>query len=368
MKLSRVRFILPILGLFMVVDAAQAQWAYPGGYRRWGWGGWGGGYGMGATDPAAGYAMGLGALAKGQGQYLVDQAKATSINVDSKIKWNAELRKLKLIAEADRKRKAAVAADVKEVTNRERDVVTGVTANRILDQILEGNTKEVVSYLNKTALNPSIIKDIPFEVSSEAISLTLGELTSRSNLPNLLQGDAYAAEIKAVSDSVKKALQEDLNGKISKETLDTIENNLKTLRTKFEKSAPKFSVDYEPADRALRSATSLARLMREPQYQKLLEGLEKYKGTSVGDLVAFMSTFNLRFGAPTSDRQREIYTQLTPILASVPLQNVNLTVPNLSPEESAKALSNAAKEFFDGISWRDLDMHAEDMKLPVSPK
>lgn len=368
MRSRQLRFFLPLFCLFFVVDSADAQFRYPGAYGRWGWGGWGNGYGMGAQDPAAGYAMGLGALARGQGQYLVDQAKATSINTDTKIKWNKELRRLKLIAEADQKRQAAVKADVKEVASRERDVVTGVTANRMLDQILEGNTKEVISYLNKTALNPSIIKEIPFELSSEAISLSLSALTTRDNLPNMLKGDAYASEVAAVDTAVKKALKEDLGGKISKETLDQIETSLKTLRTKFEKSAPKFSVDYEPADRSLRSATTLARLMREPEYQKLLEGLEKYKGTTVGDLVAFMATFNLRFAAPTNDRQKEIYTQLTPILASVPAGDVNLTSPNVSPEESAKALSNAAKEFFDGISWRDLDMHAEDMKLPVSPK
>ena len=368
MHLRRLRFFLPLLLLLLVVDSAQAQFRYPGAYGRWGWGGWGSGYGMGAQDPAAGYAMGLGSLARGQGQYLVDQAKATSINTDTKIKWNKELRRLKLIAEADKKRKDAVKADVKEVANRERDVVNGVTANRMLDQILEGNTKEVISYLNKTALNPSIIKDIPFELSSEAISLTLGTLTTHDNLPNMLKGNSYAAEVQAVDSAVKQALKEDMSGKISKETLDKIESSLKTLRTKFEKSAPKFSVDYEPADRALRSATTLARLMREPEYQKLLEGLEKYKGTTVGDLVAFMSNFNLRFGAPTNDRQKEIYTQLTPILASVPAGDVNLTAPNVTPEESAKALSNAAKEFFDGISWRDLDMHAEDMRLPVSPR
>lgn len=368
MATARMRVVMPLLGIMIFVSSAQAQFGYPGRYGRYGWGGWGSGYGMGVQDPASGYAMGLGQLARGQGQYLVDQAKATSVNVDTKIKWNNELRRLKLIEEADRKRKAAVAADTKEVTNRERDVVTGVTANRMLDQILEGNTEEVISYLNKTALNPAIIKDIPFEVSSEAISLSLHAMTSPDNVPNILKGDNFITERDAVHAAVTKALNEDKKGKISTATLDQLESSIKSLRAKFEKSAPKFSLDYEAADRQLRSATVMARMMREPEYQKLLSKLETYDGTTVGQLIAFMANFNLRFGTPTNERQKEIYTQLTPILASVPAKAVNLTAPDLTPEESAKALSNAAQEFFDGISWRDLDMHAEDMKIGSSPR
>lgn len=348
---------------FMATPSAEAQFRYPGRYGSWGWGGFGyGGYGMGIQDPASGYAAGLGQLSIGQGKYLESQAKANSMNLDTKIKWNKEMRRLKLIAEADKKRKEAVKADRDEITNRERDVVTGATANRLLDQILEGNTEEVISYLNKTALNPKIIRDIPFEVSSEALSLCLNNMTSPDNIPNILRGDNYAEARGNVRKAVEALLKEDLHGTISNDSVDKLDTALKALRAQFEKEAPKFSLDYDKADRQLRAATSLTRMLREPEYQKLLSKLETYEGTTVGDLVAFMSSFNLRFAPPTNDRQKEIYTQLTPILASVPVKDVNLKSPNVSAEESAAALSNAAQEMFDGISWRDLDLHAESIK------
>ncbi len=359
----RVSLIIPLLGLLLVASTADAQMRYPGGYGRWGWGGWGmGGYGMGVQDPASGYAAGLGQLARGQGQYQLDNAKATSINLDNKIKWNKELRRLKLIKEADDKRAASVKADTAEVTNRERDMITGVTANRQLDQILEGNTEAVISYLNKTALSPKIIKEIPFELASEPMTLCLHSMISSDSMPNMLKNDVYADERQALQSAVAKALKEDLSGSISKPTLDKVESSIKALRVKFDKNAFKSSFDYAAADRQLRSATTLARLIREPEYQKLLSKLETYDGTTVGELVAFMSVFNLRFAAPSSDRQKEIYLQLTPVLLSVPVKSVALMKPNLSAEESAKALSNAAQEMFDGISWRDLDLHSEDIK------
>ena len=360
---QRASMILALLGLFFVASSADAQMRYPGGYGRWGWGGWGsGGYGMGVQDPASGYAAGLGQLARGQGQYQVDNAKATSMNVDTKIKWNKELRRMKLIQEADKKRAAAVKADENEVTNRERDMVTGVVANRQLDQILEGNTEAVISYLNKTALSPRIIKEIPFELASEPISICLQSMVSNDNVPNMLKNEVYADEREALQKAVAKALKEDMAGSISNPTLDSVEASIKALRAKFDKMAPKFSLDYAAADRQLRSATSLARLIREPEYQKLLSKLETYDGTTVGELVAFMSAFNLRFGTATNDRQREIYLQLTPVLTSVPSKAVALVKPNLTTEESTKALSSAAQEMFDGISWRDLDLHSEDIK------
>lgn len=366
MSSARLRVVMSVLGLSLfAASQANAQYAYPGGYGRWGWRGWGGGYGMGVQDPASGYAAGLGQLARGQGEYLVDDAKARQLNVDSKIRWNKELQRLKLVKEADDKRAAAEKADINEVTNRERDVVQGIAANRLLDQILEGNTAEVIKYLNNTALSPKMIREIPFEVASEPISLCLQSLISGDNLPNALKSDLYADERSALHSAVVKALKEDTAGKISTETLNSVESSLKALRAKFEKNAPKYSLDYEAADRRLRSATTMARMMREPEYQNLLSKLETYEGTTVGDLVAFMSNFNLRFGKPTNNRQQEIFTQLTPILASVPVKAVNLTKPNISAAEASKALSNAAQEMFDGISWRDLDLHAEDLKVPA---
>jgi hypothetical protein len=65
-----------VLGSLGLETAAEAQWAYPGNYGRYGYSP----YGM---DPGAGYMAGLGAYARGRGAYLVDEANARSINTDT---------------------------------------------------------------------------------------------------------------------------------------------------------------------------------------------------------------------------------------------------------------------------------------------
>ena len=61
--------------------SAPAQWFYPIGYGRYGWGGWG-------SDPAAGLMAGLGSYARGKGAYELDKAKADAINAKTAIAWN----------------------------------------------------------------------------------------------------------------------------------------------------------------------------------------------------------------------------------------------------------------------------------------
>src|SRR4051794_14336167 len=85
---------LVAMGVGGVAEQAHAQRFYPGGYGRYGWGGWGMGMGLGGggVDPAAGYMAGLGTFARDQGVYQVENARAQSINLDTMIKWNKELR------------------------------------------------------------------------------------------------------------------------------------------------------------------------------------------------------------------------------------------------------------------------------------
>ena len=73
-----------VLGLSLLSQDALAGRYYPRGYGSYGWGGWG----MGATDPAAGYMAGLGAYARGQGVYEVEDAQARAINFGTMQKWN----------------------------------------------------------------------------------------------------------------------------------------------------------------------------------------------------------------------------------------------------------------------------------------
>ena len=59
----------------------------------------------------------------------------------------------------------------------------------------------------------------------------------------------------------------------------------------------------------------LTKMLYSPDMEKIIAQLEDYQGTNLGDLLAFMQAFNLRFAPANSYRQRQIYLKLYPMLA-----------------------------------------------------
>src|SRR4051812_34641708 len=64
-------------------SAVRAQYGYPVGYGRYGWGGWGGG-----STPQGDMARGMGVYAAGAGAYNQQTAVARSINAQTVMQWN----------------------------------------------------------------------------------------------------------------------------------------------------------------------------------------------------------------------------------------------------------------------------------------
>ncbi len=94
----------------MVADA-RAQWGYPMGYGGYGMSRWG-------QDPASGYMAGLGAYARGQGVYQIDQAKADAINADTMLKWNKALRARQAALREEKRKEAQHQEEARERLRR----------------------------------------------------------------------------------------------------------------------------------------------------------------------------------------------------------------------------------------------------------
>jgi len=107
----------------------------------------------------------------------------------------------------------------------------------------------------------------------------------------------------------------------------------------------------------------LTKMLHSPRIDEILAELEKYDGTTIGDLLAFMQAFNLRFAPANSFRQRQIYLRLYPTLADAvngPLSSMAQTVEQdtkgavQSVEKAADKVGSAASSFFKGLSWDSL--------------
>ena len=344
-----------MLGLSLAAPEAGAQWGrnYPRGYGGYGWGGWG-------ADPQSGYMAGLGAYARGAGVYQVDKARADSINADTMIKWNKALRaRQKALREEQAKEDAQ-----KEVARQERvteaRLEDGTTLNGVFLQVLDFDPAAVKSAATKVRLTSEAIREIPFEWDSEALTICLDQMTTRGSLPDVLMDPIYTAERDALRAAVEAALKEDAKGAVSGATRKRLSEAIARFRAKYKQNGAGFEEVVSPAQDYFNTMAALVPMLSDPSMKKILNQLEDAKGASVGDLVAFMNAYNLRFGAATTPRQVAIYRDLLPILTGI-RDSINTDGPSPTPpDRTGEGLRSAAKGAFKGMGWDQIEAHSRN--------
>jgi hypothetical protein len=352
LRLSAIAIGLSV-SLTLAAPDARSQWGYPSGYGGYGMSRWG-------QDPAAGYMAGLGSFARGQGTYQLDKAQADAINVETMAKWNKALRARQLALRDDERKEAEKREDARERRVEKMELRDGTTLNNLLAQILDIDPTASKSGQSNAPISVSAIQEIPFEWDSEAISVCLDQMTGKDSLPGPLMAPEYAEERDALHAAVAPALKEDAKGRVSMETRKRINEAIARFRTKFMKNAANFEPGYDDALSYFTTMASLSRLLNDPVMKSFLDKLDKNEERTVGNLVAFMNSHNLRFGPATSDRQVEVYTRLVPILTAVRDQVRTENYTPTAPDRSGEGLRSAAKQAFKPMTWDQLEAHAKD--------
>ena len=103
----------------------------------------------------------------------------------------------------------------------------------------------------------------------------------------------------------------------------------------------------------------MTRMLRKPEVGKILAELDSIDETSLGSLLAFMRTYNLRFGPATTTAQRSVYRNLYPIMAQardriLKEAGVGLRTSNPRPD------GRHAVDFFQGLHLEHLDRRSGD--------
>jgi hypothetical protein len=343
-----------LIGLNLVASTASAQWGYPRGYGGYGMSQWG-------ADPAAGYMAGLGSYARGQGVYQQDKAKADAINVDTMIKWNTALRaRQKALREENRQK--AIKDDAARAVRVERmDLRDGTTLNNLLLQIFDTDPAGVQSGRAKNVLSPSAIREIPFEWDSEAITICIDQMTAKDALPPLLMRPTFVEERDALHSAVQAAIDEDAKGTVSSATSKRIAESIANFRSKFLKTTSDFEIGYGDALDYFTTMASLGRMLNDPSMQAFLKQLDNGQERTVGDLITFMNSHNLRFGAATTDHQVAIYAGLVPVLTAIRDAPPSQSAGASAPDQTGGGLISAAKAAFKGMNWEQLEAHLRSL-------
>jgi len=352
---QRVLGIAILLALF----AGESRAQFYGGY---GWSGWGGG-----ATPQGNIARGIGAYDVGAGVYNEKTAEANAINADTVERWNEymflsqqEANRRAYLRRQRKLQRDANSGDslYKRVRDnpQEGDILNGDALNAILDQITNPKIHSTALRLIKDPIDAKAIREIPFENASEAVTLSLSQLTGEEGWPPALQGPAFAAERKAYQDAVNRAVQEDEEGQLSPQTLQAVNIAAAQLRAKLEANKPADRTEYINGVNYIKTLLGMARMLEKPQVDKILAELDSVKQTTLGSLLGFMHNYNLRFAPANTPAQREVYRNLYAILD--PARDRILKDAGVEEGDRA-ALANdrrkAPADFFSGMRLEHLE-------------
>ncbi len=365
---SRLAFGI-VLSLAALSGQAQAQWGYGGypyGYGEYSWRGWGG-------TAQGDIARGLGYFNMGAGRRNLWDAIARSINTDTAIRWNeyVYLSQQEATREYFARRNAAHAKDrnaydalMKRIQENPtaHDIENGDALNAALDQLSDPRIHTSAVRTADTPISARSIRDIPFTNASEAVSFSLSQLKASSQWPAVLLEPRFAserAEFETLVDEIRKENSE--NGQISPGTISKLRGVISRLKDKLAAMPLEDTAENQEALKFVKTATALTRLLEKPEIDEVLNELKKIEKTTVGNLLAFMQTFNLRFAPATTPRQRMVYNELYPILA----QTRDRIISEAKLDNSVTDTAGKAK-LHDFSSAMDLD-HIEGKKKVSTP-
>lgn len=352
------------LAFGLISSPAEAQY-FGGGF-------WGEGMGVGTVqgDVLRGEAM----YAMGMGRYNLETAQANSIDADTMKRWNEYIYQSRL--ESGRRYRARLiqqaertVANIQAARTRLRtapnqvDISSGNALNLAMEELNDPKVfSKAVYYGSRVKLGGESIRDIPFKYASEAISISVQQLVNGPP-PLSLRGDEFKADLAALQATISELrTQSEELGEDKPETIQKAKELILAIRAKADATLGRTTQPFRDADRYLKALHGLASMLETPAVNLLLAGVENRPEATLGDLLLFMSEYNLRFGASTNSRQRQVYLTLFPMLAKLRTD----VIPTAAPEPAEVAISpevaHSPEVVFDGLGYKNAET-----KAPVKP-
>jgi hypothetical protein len=346
------------------VAPAHAQWG-------WGFGGFGGWGGWDASTPLGDIARGAGYFNIGAGIYNQQTAVANSINADTLIRlnnywYNSYLESMRMYHERTeyniQKNKVSYEKIMDRLNNHPtaRDVENGDALNAVLTELSDPKIqRSALQSAAKDMIEAPQIRDIPFKNNSEVVTIILSDLKKATNWPAVLDNDQFAEEKKAFEEVVDAARKEDEVGDISSETMNKANALVEHLKAKLDQQPlPEFR-DQQAAQKWLKTLAGLIRMLGMPDTKEAFDQLNKVKNTSIGSLLGFMQTYNLRFGPATTPKEKAIYRGLYPAL--------DTTRDRIREALGTKANPTDVSELFSNLSVDQLQGKGKGAPQPPKP-
>ncbi len=349
-----VRFMWRALlsGLILSIFAVSARAQYGG------WGGWGGGVGT-----AQGSMMrGAGVAAAGAGAYNQQTAVARSINANTAMQVNQYMYEVnknnaKIFYETSAKKQKEASSTGVEIYKRlhdnpsGRDIHTGDALNVVLDELTNPAVYTQVITGATRPIDSELVKNIVFQYAANMIAISLADLSARGVPDYLLTTESFAPDRAAIKEQATRARAEiESQGQPSAETLANARVAINALKAKVDSMLSQGDPKRLEADNYLKALYGLSKMLATPSVDQYLSELKKGETTTLGHLIAFMHTFNLRFGAAKTPVQEQTYDQLYPLLVATRDQG---KVPSANPFTTSSSPQDprSLSAYFSGMQY-----------------
>ncbi len=345
---ARAFFACLILGAS--ADPALAQYG--------GWGGWGGGVGTAQGSMA----RGAGVAAAGAGYYNEQTAVARSINANTAMQVNQYMYEVnktnaKYYYARSASRQKAESSTGEGIYKRVHDnpssydIHTGDALNAVMDDLTNPQVYGGVVTGATQPIDTQLVRNIEFEYAANMIAISLADLCARGVPDYLLTTPDFADDRAAIKAQVEKARAELASKKeISAETLANCRTAIKALKDKVDARLTQSSPNRLEADNFLKALYGLTKMLATPSIAEYLQELKKQDSTSLGHLISFMHTFNLRFGAAKTPIQEQTYDQIYPLLVAL---RDGAKAPSMNPYSTSSSSQSpkAVSQYFSQMQY-----------------
>lgn len=361
----RGRVVTFLVVLVVSSGAARAQ-AIPGyypGYERYGWSGW-----QGPVPRIV--ALGVGYFATAEGPFKRQLPIGAGVDADTVLRWNqwiyraqqasnerAERRGIGDRAADDRAREAKRRRVLEHPTRA--DINGGAALNALLDRLTEPSLQGTSLRKAQTRLSGESIRNISFFTAPQAAATLLAATTAEDAWPKAFRGEGFKAERDAYADAVGAVLKDAVGRSepVKPGTRRELRSALRRIRTKLGALPHDGPLERTNLWNHYKWLVGVSRMLEEPPLEPVLAGLEGVKETTTGHLLAFMLTFNLRFGPATTPQGQAVYQALYADLAAL-RDTVETDTVAPRPDETKLGLTlgdRALPDIFAGIDLEDLE-------------
>jgi hypothetical protein len=304
----------------------------------------------------------MGVYAAGAGAYNEQTAQARSMNAQTAMQWNEYMSAVNQNnARAyyqQQARKVQRTNETAETTYsrlhdkpNSHDIHSGDALNVVLDELTNPKVYTQVVQQATQPVASRLVKNIEFQYAANMIAISLDQLNAGGVPDVLATKPEFEADRRAIRALVAKAKEEGVSeNQISVETLRSLRAAIKVVQDKVAASLPRGTRDRDEADNFLKALYGLTKMLEKPAVEEFLQGLNRYPSTTLGHLISFMYSFNLRFGAAKSPDQEATYDQLYPMLVSLrdqaQAQGPNPMTAQVPPPDPKKVTT-----FFSGMDY-----------------